>query len=256
MRGGGEMVKETPGGMRKAAILSVRKGLEKLWDKKEAVRIDEEAVKEYCDTHNSNVNFVAICVVAALGLLKAATNRILARPWLTSRCDTIKAEDYNSNVNFVAICVVAALGLLKAATNRILGGCDESRCDRLKLRLSASWLSKFLDLQPWWMYPLSSIVYLSEPDFCLHIQAVSYFHLGAFAIAYVFRIIGIWRLWHGNLIRLWLQPRPAFDGAGNGNGDVKVTDKRGTVLMCDMAKINGLIIPKVNFLSNLYIASV
>ncbi|GKC55880.1 hypothetical protein Tco_1083478, partial [Tanacetum coccineum] len=37
-------------GMRKTAILSARKGLEKLLDKKEAVRTDEEAVKEAFET--------------------------------------------------------------------------------------------------------------------------------------------------------------------------------------------------------------
>ncbi|GJS36827.1 hypothetical protein Tco_0535209 [Tanacetum coccineum] len=45
----------------------------------------------------------------------------------------------------------------------IIGGCDESRCFRLKLRLSASWRGKLLDLQPCRMYPLFSIVYQSEP---------------------------------------------------------------------------------------------
>ncbi|GJT40604.1 retrovirus-related pol polyprotein from transposon TNT 1-94 [Tanacetum coccineum] len=40
------------------------------------------------------------------------------------------------------------------------------------------------------------IVYVSKIDFCICIQAVSDFHLGVFA----FRIIGIWRLRHVNLI--------------------------------------------------------
>nr|GEV05906.1 hypothetical protein [Tanacetum cinerariifolium] len=64
--------------------------------------------------------------------------------------------------DFAAICTLSGCTplIFLSAENGILGGRDESRCDQLKLRLSASWRSKFLYLQPWRMGVWNSLFFV------------------------------------------------------------------------------------------------